>query len=353
MPSVTIQLFDVGQGDGILTQFPDGTTMLVDLGTVKNKKVTVPSINSYVTAHTKFRKAGQTLDYLVLSHGDRDHYNLVKDFLTGFQIKVANLLYGGQEADYRGLVGWLRATYPGLNELGSPARYPHPLGRFGGAEVWIVGMNAAAIKKRNDEGWRKNTASVVLQIRYGDNRVMLTGDATTDTEGTILTHFGADPKLAGGLRSTVLKAQHHGSARTSFRPSWIAEVQPEYVFISSDRSGSRGDGIRQTGYGLPQELALDIIRKHSKLATGAKHPYVSLFSERDYSGWVNPDDSSKRGWPTKHTGMGWVPWTTEEAIFTSLSAMDVKSADGSVADQGVQYEIELVSDGSLNVRSTE
>ena len=330
MASMSIQVFDVGQGDSIFTIFPDGTTMLVDMGSTKSKRAVRGDVTAYFRERTKFGTPGQTLDYLVLTHGDIDHYNLVEGFLDTFRITVANLLYGGLPQDYGDLIGVLGSRQPaGPNVLGDPQHYPHRLNTFGGAELWLLGMDTRPITRVGDDGHRKNTSSVVLQIRYGGNEVLLTGDATRDTEQTILTQYASDPKLVAGLRSTVLKAEHHGSARTSFLPAWVKSVQPEYVFISSDRHGR---------YFLPQELAVDIIRENTKLAAADQHTYVSWYDPGDYG-------APKAGF----AGRDWYLLNTTEAIFTTLIALDFKGHDGVVGDVGSDYQITLHANGVVDV----
>ena len=61
MPNLNIQFLDVGQGDGIFITFPNGKTMLVDLGSLKNKKLTSNDVFKYFKTHTKFRVENRSL----------------------------------------------------------------------------------------------------------------------------------------------------------------------------------------------------------------------------------------------------------------------------------------------------
>lgn len=353
VPDLKLAFLDVGQGDGIYIEYPNGTTMLVDMGSTKNKKIVAKSIKEFFANFTKFKTKGQTLDYLILTHGDIDHYNLVIDFLSNFGIRVGNLLFGGDQSDYGKTVGTLRkAMGSGMTLLSDPGSYPALLGTFGGAAVRVVGMNAPSSK--SSHAWTKNTSSVVLQIAYGGNKVMLTGDATRDTEAAILTHF-ARANAVGQLQSHVWKMQHHGSLRTSISPNWAAAVKAEYVIISSDRSGSLGFGEKSTGHRLPQEAALDIVRINTKLATGGTHNYVSSYDPKDYSDYRNPntgttglvDKQASKGW-----NKTWVTTSTKEGIFTTLQQMDKTFPDGSVADLGVRYDVLMKDNGAIEIFTT-
>src|SRR6266550_4308828 len=95
---ITIQFLDVGQGDGIYIEFPNDTNMLVDLGSRKGKRVTGPDIWEYFKSFTRFGTKGATLDYLIVTHPDSDHYNLVGDFMKNLEPKVGLYTYGGPKA---------------------------------------------------------------------------------------------------------------------------------------------------------------------------------------------------------------------------------------------------------------
>lgn len=346
---LTIQFLDVGQGDGIYVEFPDGKNMLVDFGSTKNKADAGTDALAYLQKSTRFKKTGQTLNYLVLTHGDRDHYNNVPGFVQQVQPKIRNLLFGGKQSDYGKVVSDLIAQQPGMTVLQPPSAGPFDLGTFGGAQVRVLAVNAPS--NYSLSAWRKNTSSVVLQISFGGNSVILAGDATIDTESYILA-TAKQAKKTAGLRANVLKVQHHGSARTSLRPAFIKAVSPEYVFLSSDRSGTLGGGERSTGHRLPQELGLDLIRENTTLATGAKHRYFSSFDPADYTNYVNPDTGTKDMVPpAKPTTRAWLNPQTAEAIFTSLGQLDKPYKSGP-ADEGLQYGLTLRSDGSIDIAVT-
>src|SRR5689334_13123957 len=98
---LVIQFLDVGQGDGIYIEFPaeigkHSVNMLVDLGSTKNRDVVRPDIIKYFKMNTRFGLPNQTLDYLILTHGDIDHYNLVPYFLNQLGItQIGKCFFGG------------------------------------------------------------------------------------------------------------------------------------------------------------------------------------------------------------------------------------------------------------------
>ena len=382
---LTIQILDVGQGDGIYIEFPaDGstkqrTTMLVDMGSLKNRQTTAADVIGYFATHTKFKDPHQTLDYLVITHADQDHYNGVMGFLDALKIKVRYFLHGGNWKDYS--KEFQRFVADTLQENGTKilkhfTKFPTTFSydgafdllnqklpdvmneKFGGVYVmWLAMMSDNDIKATGDPAWRKNTASIVMQLRYSGRCVILAGDATHETESFILEQFASGSFHKGfGLKSDVLKVAHHGSARTSTSRDWVKEVRPSMVFISSDRHGTmNAEKKMMSGYRLPQELCLDIIRKYTLLDEVVCHSYVSSYDPDDYVKYnkdlapkcvVEPQNNKG------NTKARWLEVPTKDAIFTTLAAMDDKQADESEADQGVQYEIRISHGGQLTVCST-
>src|SRR5205823_5339341 len=43
---------------------------------------------------------GQNLDYLIITHPDRDHYNLVSQFIAAFKPKIGWYTFGGAYEDF-------------------------------------------------------------------------------------------------------------------------------------------------------------------------------------------------------------------------------------------------------------
>lgn len=353
---LTFQFMDVGQGDCTYIEFPDGRNMLVDFGSTKNKSLTKADALTYFQTQTRFKAKGQVLDYLVLTHGDIDHYNNVQAFVQAVQPAIKNLLYGGKASDYGGLIEALVKAYPGMKVLDPPSTGPFLLASFGEAKVWVLAVNTPSTSSD------KNTTSVVLQVEFAGRRVILSGDATVETEQYILTAVKAAKAPAPTLQSGALKVGHHGSARTSVSPAWITAVKPVWVFISADRYGSLGEGLR-SGHRLPQELAIDIIRNNTKLGAVDAHRYFSSFDEADYTGYVSPDQNAMAvdsglalgpqasAWKKQNPAgtAAWLNPSTTEAIFTTLTTLGLNGTD---ADQGVQYGMRIRSDESVQLLTT-
>ena len=102
-------------------------------------------------------------------------------------------------------------------------------------------------------GLETNTGSIVGRLIYGDTSFMLTGDSPKAIEEYLVKLDGSTSLAAGanGLKSTVLKAGHHGS-RTSSSLSFVGFVSPEYAVFSRGCDNS---------YGHPHEEVVAIMAK--------------------------------------------------------------------------------------------
>lgn len=363
--ALTLDIFDVGQGDGMLVTFPNGKTMMVDLGSTKNKGLVTTDSFKYFMVHTKYKDPGQDLDYLVLTHGDRDHYNMIIPFVQAFKPKIGTVIHGGPASEYpvggtTNLVDWLRQNQnnPAINTLtGSPGQNfpmdPVPGGSIAefGAEVCVLSMGLQVTGSSPADA--KNAKSVVLQIRYPPGTgpaIMLTGDATKEVERAILATYQANNQLPR-LKSEVLKLGHHGSHRTSNTVSWLKAVNPHWVFVTSDRSGSIDPDEQQanTGYRLPQQLTLDLVKKHCpRLAKGLdQHGYVASVSKNDYVQYnANPDIAGDS--LSVPADQEWIQNNDDRGIFSTLATMGLNTD----ADQGVQYRVTVKDNGDMSVTST-
>ncbi len=78
-----IYIIDVGQGDGVLTRFPNGAHMLIDGGLEREKQMTGKNAADFVDWKF-FSDYGHwriDLDWMIASHSDADHYGGLRDLV--------------------------------------------------------------------------------------------------------------------------------------------------------------------------------------------------------------------------------------------------------------------------------
>ena len=219
--SFQIDFIDVGQGDAALVQC-DGHYMLVDGGDSKE--------SSKIYAILKARSINY-LDVMVATHPDADHIGGLSGALNYATIGTAySPVTSHDTKTFQSFVKY-------LNLQGKSITVPKCGDRFvlGSATVTVVGP----IRESSDT----NNNSIVLRIEYGQTSFLLTGDAETDEEDSIL-------NSNQNIQSTVLKVAHHGSAySTGYR--FLREVSPQYAVISVGADNT---------YGHPTENVLSRLR---------------------------------------------------------------------------------------------
>ena len=220
---VVLTSFDVGQGDATLVSFPDGSELLVDTGGIGRGTATF-DIGSRALAPALRAVGVRRLRVLALTHGDPDHI-------------------GGAPGLLRHLVP--SELWEGVPVVGHAAgEAVRALARGQGAEVveiragWERTFGQARVRALSppavdwDRPRVRNDDSVVLEIRYGDVAILLTGDAGRDVERRILSQLSP-------ARQRILKVGHHGSA-TSTSAELLAAWPPDIAVISCGRGNAFG-----------------------------------------------------------------------------------------------------------------
>lgn len=201
-----IWFLDVGQGDAILIQTPDGQQILVDGGPSPS------ALFDELGAVLPFWD--RSLDLVVLTHPDADHASGLVPLFERFEIAAAvDSIAPGE----KGAEAWLAAMH-----AAGVTRQPVAAGtRIEAGDVTLTVLSPCDPLANPDDG---NDGSVVLRLDYGASSVLLTGDAEAAAEQTMLA--GLWP-----LRADVLKVGHHGSAGST-SADFLRAVAPSLAVIS-------------------------------------------------------------------------------------------------------------------------
>jgi len=106
-----------------------------------------------------------------------------------------------------------------------------------------------------DAGKTVNGNSIVLCVRHGNQRVLLTGDLNAAAMDDLLNAHPAIPGRPNALEAHVYKAAHHGSQ--DFSVPFLQAVKPDAAVISS------GDD-RNDIHGHPRAVLLGTITRYSR-----------------------------------------------------------------------------------------
>ena len=241
---------DVGQGDGVLIEGPEGYRILVDGG---------PSGEAITAAlGRQLPFYDRRLDLVALTHPQQDHIGGLPAVLEEYSVR--RVLSGPVEGE--------TAAYRAWNEAIDRRDIPEVSARRG--QTIDLGAGAAlAVLSAGDltSAGSINDASVVLRLTMDDLSFLLTGDITEAGE-TALIRTGSD------LDSSVLKIAHHGS-RTSTSSAFVHRTTPFVDVISVGGENPYG----HPAAGVLDRLSGDLILRTDEhgditLSTDGHHLWV-------------------------------------------------------------------------------
>lgn len=206
-----VHFLDVGQGDSILIQSPNGKNMLVDGGTKAQGEKVVSFLKS---------KGVKRLDYVVATHPDADHIGGLITVLNAFP--VSNFIDSGHVHtsqtyyDLLTLIDKKNIKFTVPKELDKLTLDPNMI-------IRVLHVDGDATDS--------NDASIVLKATYNKVSFLLMGDADTAIEDKIRAKYD--------VKATVLKNGHHGSD-TSSSAAFISNVNPKVAVLSYGKNNSYG-----------------------------------------------------------------------------------------------------------------
>ena len=212
--ALRIVFLDVGQGDAVLIQAPEGQTALVDAG----PRNVVPLLR---------RLGVERIDLLVATHPHADHIGGMAQVIESLPVRF--YMDNGDPhttQTYRRLLAALDSR-PDITYLEAVPRTIS----LGSASIEVLPLMPRGTAGLNDR-------SVALVVSFGDFKAFLSGDS----EVRQLSHLVGQrvvPDVA------LLKAAHHGSDN-GFTREFLRAAAPEVVVISVGRNG----------YGHPRPKAL-------------------------------------------------------------------------------------------------
>lgn len=218
---LTVAVLDIGQGDAIFIESPTGTQVLVDAG--PPRKI-LGALQRVMPAFDR------TLDAIIMTHPDQDHIGGFREVLDLYKVKTA--FEAGSFSDSRTYAN-LKTQLADQGIENILARRGMRLHLGGGAVLDIL------FPDRDVSDWTTNDASIIAKLSFGENSIMLTGDATVDTEKIVLSENSAEY-----LDVDILKVGHHGS-KTSTSESFVEALTPEYTAISVGSENNYGHPTEQ------------------------------------------------------------------------------------------------------------
>lgn len=235
-----VAYLDIGQGDSIYIEAPNGRQILIDGGRDRSVLEKLGEVMPYFD---------HSIDVVIGTHPDADHIGGLPFVLE--QYSVGAILEPGVSSDTK--------TYQAFEDLIVQKNIPKVIARRGMSVVLDKEKNIyldILFPNQDVSGWETNAASIVAKLTYGEKSFMFTGDSPIAIENYLVSLDQA------GLKTNVLKLGHHGS-RTSSSELYLRATAPEFAIISAGLHNS---------YGHPHKEVTDLLQKFSipALATFAE-----------------------------------------------------------------------------------
>lgn len=230
-----VTVIDVGQGDCILLEMPDGKNMIIDIGSVGGKKACWDPVDNLLKS-----KEITTLDYVMITHTDSDHISELVKLCENYEIKN---FYIPKTTEFV-TQGWAKSqeainSETFLNENGRQnSIINYNIGKFViEGENWKMDCFSYDEKdypniKSTTSAEKKNSISPITIFQYGGRSIALTGDANEETEEYIISKGYLDD-----VDVDVLKVGHHGS-KSSTTDLFLEKIDAEYAIISVGEGNS-------------------------------------------------------------------------------------------------------------------
>jgi len=230
-----VSFLDIGQGDSIYIQAPNGNNILIDGGFDRKVLSALGSVMPF---------ASRKIDIVLATHPDADHIGGLPYVFDDYDISafIDNGAIGETKV-------WKTLEEKVVKE-NSPEGQAQRVQAKEGVRIILDEKNNVIfdvlspymnVNKLSDT----NTGSIVGKLTYGSSSFMLTGDAPIAVEQNLVKKYG------NSLESDVLKAGHHGS-KTSSSEIFLKAVAPQFAIISASAKNM---------YGHPHKEVVDLLSK--------------------------------------------------------------------------------------------
>jgi beta-lactamase superfamily II metal-dependent hydrolase len=250
---LTVAFLDVGQGDSIFVEAPNGNQILIDGGRDRKILESLGQVMPFYDFH---------IDAVVATHPDSDHIGgLIPVFDKYIIDKYISTSVTSDTETYTVLEGAVSKEGVDILEptLGDKIYLDTD------KNIYLETLSPLGIVTDD-----KNDSSLVFVLVYGESEYLLTGDISKDVEIEILNR-------EENLDIDVLKVGHHGSS-TSTSVELLSATTPEISIISAGKNNR---------YGHPHQEVIDSLNMIGSEILQTKDLGTIITRSDGYSIWLD------------------------------------------------------------------
>lgn len=260
LKDLEINFLDVGQGDCIIIELPDGKNMIIDSGKYN-------SCQDVISDFTE-RNNIDTFDYLLLTHQDDDHAGNMNWVIDNYKVnyifrpnnysghKNSEILpeefnpnTDGYDSNTKTYSEFMISAYNEkctVEVFNKDSDFTNEIICDGekysySFNFWTPTSDRLAIEY-NDP----NNYSPIMSLEYGNKKIMFTGDAELENINEYVETYGSQNNI------DVLKVGHHGSENATTQ-AFVEAIDPEFAIIQCGLNNS---------YGHPHSETLGVLNSH-------------------------------------------------------------------------------------------
>ncbi len=228
---LVVDFLDVGQGDAIFIQAPNGNQVLLDGGPNKAVLAQLAKVMPFYD---------RSIDLLISSHPHSDHLTGLIEVLKRYDVSGA--VESGTASNAPEYQEWERVI--------ADKKIQRVYGRRGMRINLDKNLYLDILFPiKNIKNADPHAGMLVAKLIYGKTSYLLMGDAEKPLENYLVSLEGNPP--AGGLKANVLKIGHHGSNKSTSE-NLLGFSNPQYAVISVGK-----DNL----YGHPHKETLEILNR--------------------------------------------------------------------------------------------
>ena len=241
---LTVKFLSTSHGESIFIETPNGNRMLIDGG--GHASEVADALNSLTPPWDR------EIDIVMLTHPDADHVGGLPEVLQRF--RVGTVIHPDIDASSDAFKAWSQAIENHNNNFVAWRGMTLGLDQGVFLEIIASGCGNGAVECSDI-----NDGSIVTMLRHGDISFLLTGDIERNAEARLLAS-NTD------LRTTVLKAPHHGSI-TSSTQTFLNAVEPVAIVVAAGTGNRYGHPHPEVVARLQQAVGQDRVLRTDILGT--------------------------------------------------------------------------------------